>query len=488
MSISQALSNAGSGLAAAARQAGVASNNIANALTPGFARRDVSLAERSLAGEGAGVRVAGVVRADAPLLTRERRAADGAAADVEAQAGALKRISDRLGGPEDPFSLFAKIAAFEQALRSLGDSPDSAAAQGAVLSAANAATSAFAQVAADNQAVRQDADQQIAAQVDAINRNLQEIERLNRAIAGTAASSADATALVDQRERLVDEINGSIPVRVIARGAGQIDLVTPEGVFLLAGTPRPVAFTPTPTIAPGSSYAGGAGTLSGLTIGGVDVTPGGPGGQALSGGSIRGLFAVRDEIAPEAASRLDALAEDLIGRLSAPGLDPTLAPGAPGLFTDAGAALSPPPAPGLAARIAVNAAVDPAQGGQLYRLRDGLGATAPGPAGANGLLRALSGALTGASALPASLGGGSGSVTDAAGRLSSLAAADRSAGERSAETASSYAASLSEVERAETGVDTDQELQRLLLIEQAYAANARVIETVDRLIQRLLET
>jgi flagellar hook-associated protein 1 len=37
------------------------------------------------------------------------------------------------------------------------------------------------------------------------------------------------------------------------------------------------------------------------------------------------------------------------------------------------------------------------------------------------------------------------------------------------------------------GVDTDDELQKLLLIERTYAANARVIETIDRLIGRLLE-
>ena len=38
----------------------------------------------------------------------------------------------------------------------------------------------------------------------------------------------------------------------------------------------------------------------------------------------------------------------------------------------------------------------------------------------------------------------------------------------------------------EDGVDTDAELQRLLLIEQAYAANARMIETVDDMMQALL--
>ena len=40
---------------------------------------------------------------------------------------------------------------------------------------------------------------------------------------------------------------------------------------------------------------------------------------------------------------------------------------------------------------------------------------------------------------------------------------------------------------AKDGVDTDTEMQKLLLIEQAYAANARVIQTVDELMQQLLE-
>ena len=38
----------------------------------------------------------------------------------------------------------------------------------------------------------------------------------------------------------------------------------------------------------------------------------------------------------------------------------------------------------------------------------------------------------------------------------------------------------------EDGVDTDRELQRLMLIEQAYAANARVLQTVDDMMNALM--
>ena len=40
---------------------------------------------------------------------------------------------------------------------------------------------------------------------------------------------------------------------------------------------------------------------------------------------------------------------------------------------------------------------------------------------------------------------------------------------------------------AANGVDTDAELQRLLALEQAYAANARVIKAADSMLNTLLE-
>ncbi len=38
----------------------------------------------------------------------------------------------------------------------------------------------------------------------------------------------------------------------------------------------------------------------------------------------------------------------------------------------------------------------------------------------------------------------------------------------------------------ENGVDTDNELQKLLVIERSYAANAKVIQTVEALLDQLM--
>ena len=60
-----------------------------------------------------------------------------------------------------------------------------------------------------------------------------------------------------------------------------------------------------------------------------------------------------------------------------------------------------------------------------------------------------------------------------------------------AEDAAAFAAgrrsALAEAESAAIGVDTDDELSKLLLVEQAYAANARVIRTMDDLLRLLME-
>ena len=46
---------------------------------------------------------------------------------------------------------------------------------------------------------------------------------------------------------------------------------------------------------------------------------------------------------------------------------------------------------------------------------------------------------------------------------------------------------LVEAEQNQTGVDVDVQMQDLLLVEQAYAANARVIQVASQMIELLME-
>jgi flagellar hook-associated protein 1 FlgK len=228
-----------------------------------------------------------------------------------------------------------------------------------------------------------------------------------------------------------------------------------------------------------------SGGLSGLTLNGKPISTASEGGL-ISGGSLTAQFAIRDELAPQAQSQLDAVARDLVQRFADPAVDPSLAVGAAGLFTDDGSAFVASEEAGLAQRLKINAAADPAQGGALWRLRDGLAATSAGSVGNSKLLSSLQAALV-APRAPVSGGfmaGARSFATLSADMVSGIASA-----RVTAESEASFASARLDTLRGqelEGGVDTDQEMQSLLLIEQAYAANAKVISTIGDMIQTLL--
>lgn len=474
MTLGLALSNALSGLRATSRMAEVISANLANALTEGYGRRAVDLSAASLGGRGAGVRIDGISRGvDAGLLA-DRRGAEALLESRKPLTAALKGLEGDWGAEGD--RLADRIAALEAALVSASADPGSDTRLGAVLTRLEAVVSSLNEAGAAVQRRRAEADAAIAREVGEVNAALADLAALNTDIAHALGRGEDATALLDRRQVLVDRVARAIPVREMERPGGAIALVTPQGAVLLEGSRAArIGFDPAPVITASMTREGGA--LSGLTL---DGRPLGEGAGSLSGGSLAAQFDLRDRILPEQAAALDRVAADLLARLAE--ADSTLAPGQPGLLTDAGG--WPTGEPGLAGRLAVHAAVDPARGGALWRLRDGVGAAAPGPSGAAGQIDAWIAALD----APRPLVPGA-RPASAAGHAADLAAG-LSGARLTAEEAEGFAAArwsaLREAELA-GGVDSDAELQLLLRVEQAYAANARLIAAVDEMMARLLE-
>ena len=484
MTISSALGNANSGLTVAAKRANVISNNVANALTPGFSRREISVGENVIAGKGAGVTVNGVSRAENQALTNDRRTAEAVSNRDQEVAATYAKFNAALGEPDDPYSLFGQYQNLESSLRSLALTPESIPVQTQVLDAAKSLATRFNQLAAQTQTIRGEADGKIARNVDVLNANLAQIEKLNNQISRGSATGRDITGLQDQRKILIDEVSSSIPIREIARGTGKIDLMTKEGVFLLAGKARQVEFTHANTVTAASSLAGGQ--LSGLSVEGIDITPGTSASFSVAQGGIAGLFQVRDQVAPDFQDKMDALASDVIQRFE--NADPTLVAGAPGLFTDNGAAFDPTAQAGLAGRITINASVDPGQGGDLWRLRDGVGAATEGATGNADLIFMLLDGLATLQPPPAGSGLSSqGTAIDAIANITSIIGSARVSSESRLASSSASSQALRDVETQTTAVDTDFELQQLLIVEQAFAANARVIQAAGQMIDRLME-
>lgn len=484
MSITGAMSNALSGLTVTARSVENTSNNVANALTEGFARRELEISARNIGNDGQGVRVVGINRMVNMTLVGDRRVADATNGEKETLSTFFNDLGTALGETGEG-SLLGRISSFESALSRAASRPESAARQADVLSAAKALATGINEASQAVQDARTQADADIAAQVDKLNTTLSRVKDLNTQITAVRTTGRDTSALEDERQALVDSIAGIVPIREVQRENGQIALFTTGGPALLDGSVADIGFSPTPVVTPYMSLTS-VPPLSGLTLNGKPISVSGE-ASLVGGGSLTAAFAVRDELAPAQQTQLDAVARNLIERLSDPAVDTTLAAGESGLFNDDGLDFVAANELGLAGRISVNAAVDPDQGGSLWRLRDGVKAAVESTAtGDATLLNALGSTLSTRSAAASGPHLGSYSFSGLATQAVSSVSTAAEAADQIASFASSRRDELHALELAD-GVDTDQEMEHLLRLQEAYAANAKVISACDDLLNHLLE-
>ena len=211
----------------------------------------------------------------------------------------------------------------------------------------------------------------------------------------------------------------------------------------------------------------------------------GTGGGLMDGGSLGALFEIRDAIVPEFDAEMDRYAQELIDRfrdlMPAGALDAA----GDGLFVDS----APGAVIGLAGRLAINAAVDPAQGGApcacatasppRRRATQGFGGVSAGPRRRD---------VRGAHARGLGLAERRQRRGDDGLRDRLVLRQPRRAQRRGQQAyLTSRQTVLADSEANAIGVDTDSELQTLMLVEQAYAANARVLSVIDELLNILLE-
>lgn len=480
MSLSGALNAAVSGLTATARSAGLVSNNVSNALTESYGRRELHLSSNPLMDAG-GVRIDGIIRHVNPVVLGDRRLADADVSLAETELAFSSRLEAAFGDPTSDGSLAGRVTALQSALVLAASNPASSLRLNEVSTTANALVGKFNEIGNAIQQERMRADERIAAHVTTLNDALQQVQELNASISTAVHVGRDPSALQDQRQRVIDTIAQLVPVRVVPRDRNAVAIITTRGGVLLDGRAAEIGFSESGVIAPHMTFENGL--LSGITINGraIPISEGGP----LSGGSLGAELAIRDRHAVELQEKLDGVARDLIERFGPGGPDITLAPGALGLFTDQGTVFDPANETGLALRIRLNELVAPDQEG-IWRLRDGLGTGVEGDVGNASLLNGLKDQLASQLA-PAStsLDSRARSFAGLATQITSGVAYDRVQAERVVGFATAERNALHELELSE-GVDTDLELQALMRIEQAYQANARVITVIDDLMKTIL--
>ncbi|MBU2981176.1 flagellar hook-associated protein FlgK [Lentibacter algarum] len=482
MSLTGALSNAVSGLNAASRSAQVVSTNLANIMTDGYGRREVELGARY--GTGGGVEITGVTRQQSPALVAEMRSVGSETAFSGELADFHNRLERLVGTPDSNTSLTARLADLEASFVSAASRPDLPGRLDAVVQDAATLARSLGEMSSGIQTMRQEADSTIDSGVKTLNTQLKQVEKLNGEIARGENNGFEISGLKDQRQVLIDSISEWIPLREIDRGNGRVALYTLGGAQLVDGPASELSFATAHTIVP--QMTKDAGLLSGLSINGTEVSVDPESGPLRGGGRLTALFEVRDTHAVSAQSELDAVARDLVERFQDPAIDATRGPTDAGLLTDGGAAFAAIDEVGLSGRLQVNALVDSAQGGASWRLRDGMGAATQGAAGNASLLQDYTAALSADRSIASGgFAGMSRSATQLGANFSSGVSASRLSYESELAFAATRSAEIETMLLAE-GVDSDQEMQKLLMIEQAYAANAQMMQTVEEMMDTLM--
>ena len=468
MSLSASLEISKTGLLATQRWSQLVSQNIANANDPAYARRTAEFSAVTTSGP-ATVGVTTERQSDLAVETMHRDEIS-LYNKFDATQRMLQSYELSFSEPGDATSLSGRLSTLQTSLDQLAAAPSSSTTQ---VNAVNAAVSLADTVNSLSNSlvdVSNTANTQIQRDVDTLNQQLEDIHNLVERSLRTADNGDARPALEDEISRRLDSLAEMIDLNVSYSTTGHLRLYTAGGTPLLdAAGPKEI------------SYDRVAQTL---TAEGLDITPGVSGVRGITAGSLAGnIELVRDAI-PRMSTELDSFAAGLISSFEA--ADASLAAGDPGLFTDNQNAYDAAAVDGLAARLQVNAAVQPALGGESYLMRDGMSATEPGPEGQTDQALAFSATLSGNATFPDVGLGTTASLVDYAADVETSHQYVRTSALAERDAVDANLAAVATLRSTISGVNVDDEMQQLLLIERTYAANSQVITSVMTMMDTLL--
>ncbi len=469
MGLTSALNAAGTGLASNQTLSQVAADNVANAMTPGFVRRKAILVSPGI---GQGGAIVGEIRREVDAsLARMSRLENGKMMRQQAVYESLQNYTIYLGQPGDGTSPADKFSAFNTSLTTLVNLPSSTNAQSGTILAAGDLAAAIRGANGTLANVRADVDMEIRYEVADLNQNLYDLAALNQRTREFRPGTAEAAQYGDLIDKVLDQIADFTDIRITPGLDGAVNVYTTGGAALLEGN-RVYDVTYNP--GDGSFYAGTQ-----------DITPDKPGQHGIDQGSLAGFADLKRDIIPRFQLQLDEYARGLIQAFE--GSDASLAPGQAGLFTDAGFAYDPARLEGLAGRIAVNDAVRREMGGETWRIRDGMGATVEGyTADATQIQTFIDSLGVALNADPQTGIGSTVTVAEYAAEFVSTQSSERARAETGFNAARSAAEVVAASRQNSEGTNIDDEMMRLQMIQQSYAANSRVLTVVTEMLDMLL--
>lgn len=439
--MSDLLSIGASGLKAYGSALGTIADNVANAQTAGYARRTLQLGEVPSAGgmmfyrgavNAAGVEVNGVARSVEIWLIEDARVSAGDAGRAGTRLEWMDRVEAALS--DDHNGIATGLTNIFTSADLLTADPGNPTLRGQFLNSVDEVASGFRAAAGQLDRLSSGVEAAAQAETQQLNTDLAALADINAGLRKARAGTTNQANLLDQRDRLLDQIASKGAIKTSFDERGTATVRTADGGDLLVG-PNSVAQI--------SATTGPTGEISYSIDGGAPFS--------TATGTLAGFSEASSHIARQ-SSDLDAQAMQFAGQLNAAHQAGSDKDGNAGLALFQGtSAATLTAAPLTAAQVA---AADGASGnGNILALGNMRGAADP------------------ESSWSAHLA--------AQAQATSSARAQNSAASTRSEGASAARHAVSEV-------DLDREAADLLRFQQAYSASARTIQVAREVMQTLL--
>ena len=293
-----------SGLLAFQRALDTTSHNIANASTEGYVRQRVELGTRpaspfSNGWIGNGVDVQTVRRQVDDFLVSQSRTSSSTVERLNVFASQAERISKLFVDGDSGLS--GSLQKFQNALQGVATEPTSIAARQVLLGESQGVAERLAYIDGQLRDLEVESAVQVGVQAGEINALAGGIARLNGEIAsGIGATGQPPNDLLDQRDRLIDQLSARVGVTVVPQDRGVLNVFIGRGQALVLNE---IANTVTTSADP---YDGARSRVSIQgSQGSVDIT------ASITGGKLGGLLDFRTQVLDPARNDLGRLAAGL---------------------------------------------------------------------------------------------------------------------------------------------------------------------------------
>jgi len=235
VSLELTLKDALSGLQTSQAALQTISNNIANANTEGYSRKQVSPKSLVIGGKGFGASVGDVRRSVDEGILNLLRNETADTRKLEQQDTFLSQINKFFGRPEDNSSITHKIAEFASQFDALAVSPEVEASQFLAVNSGADVLRNLESLSDEVQRLRNTANDDINTTVTEFNLLVETIAKINGQIVQFENSNLDGSELKDQRDRSLNSLAEIVNIKYFDTGTGAVNVFAGTGQTVVNG-------------------------------------------------------------------------------------------------------------------------------------------------------------------------------------------------------------------------------------------------------------